>query len=91
MDGILASNDVIAAGVIRYCLEHGIRVPEQIKVVGYDDTTFASNCVVPLTTIHQPIDELCRFAVESIIHRSAGETVPTSVTFPVHLVERSST
>ena len=91
VDGILASNDVMAAGVIRYCFQHGIRVPEQLKVVGYDDTTFASNCVVPLTTIHQPVDELCRFAVESIVHRSAGETVPTSVVFPVNLVERCST
>lgn len=91
VDGILASNDVIAAGIIRHCLKRGIRVPQEMKVVGYDDTTFASNCIVPLTTIHQPIDEICRFAVESIVHRSAGEVVPVSTVFPVRLVERCST
>ena len=90
-DGILASNDSIAAQLIRSCMRRGVRVPEDMKVVGYDDTVFAASCIVPLTTIHQPIDELCRFAVESIIHRAHGEVVPESTVFPVQLVVREST
>jgi len=90
-DGILASNDIMAANIVRYCHRHGIRVPEQLKVIGYDDTSFAKNCTPQLTTIHQPIDELCRFAVRSILCAAAGETIPISATFPVRLVERETT
>lgn len=90
-DGILASNDLIAATIVRYCLKNGIRIPEQLKVVGYDDTSFASLCPVPLTTIHQPIQEVARYAVDCLIRRAAGETVPISAVFPVRLVERETT
>ena len=90
-EGILASNDLIAATVIRYSLKSGIRVPEQLKVVGYDDTAFASLCPVPLTTIHQPIEEVAKHAVDCLFRSAAGETVPVHTLFPVHLVERDTT
>ena len=90
-DGIFASNDIMAAHIVRYCHRHGIRVPEQLKVVGYDDTSFAVNCTPQLTTIHQPIDELCCFAVKSLLRAAEGETIPISATFPVRLVERETT
>ena len=91
MDGILASNDIMAACIVRHALRHGIRIPEQLKVIGYDDTSFAKNCVIPLTSIHQPIDELCQFAVHVLIRAAAGETIPISATFPVRLMERETT
>lgn len=90
-DGILASNDLIAATIVRYCLKNGIRIPEELKVVGYDDTSFASLCPIPLTTIHQPIAEVARYAVDCLIRCAAGETVPVRSIFPVHLVERETT
>ena len=65
--------------------------PEQLKVVGYDDTTFASLCPVPLTTIHQPIREVAHYAVDCLIRCAAGKTVPVSTVFPVYLVERETT
>ena len=91
VDGILASNDIMAAHIVRYCHRHGIRIPEQLKVVGYDDTSFAKNCTPQLTTIHQPIDELAYFAVKSIIRAAEGQIIPVSATFPVRLVERETT
>ena len=91
VDGILASNDIMAACIVRHALRHGIRIPEQLKVIGYDDTSFAKNCVIPLTSIHQPIDELCQFAVHVLIRAAAGETIPISATFPVRLMERETT
>ena len=90
-DGILASNDLMAATIVRYCLREGIRIPEKLKVIGYDDTSFAALCPVPLTTIHQPIAEVARYAVDCVIRVSAGETVPVNSVFPVRLVERETT
>jgi len=90
-DGILASNDLIAATIVRHCLKNGIRIPGRLKVVGYDDTTFAALCPVPLTTIHQPVAEVARYAVDCLVRCAAGETVPVSTVFPVRLVERETT
>lgn len=91
LDGILTSNDIIAAASVRYCRNHGIGVPDQVKIIGYDDSTLAVNCLPQLTTIHQPIDDICRYAVESIIKAAAGETIATTAVFPVKLIERETT
>ena len=90
-DGVFASNDLIAATVIRYCLKKGIRIPEEMKIIGYDDTAFASLCPVPLTTIRQPIAEIARYAVQCVISLSRGDVVPSNTVFPVRLVERETT
>ena len=89
-DGILASNDVIAAGIVNHCVRHGIDIPQKVRVIGYDDTFFASQCVIPLTTIAQPIEALARHAVNCVIRRARGETVPSSTLFPVQLKERGT-
>ncbi|MDR0928562.1 MAG: LacI family DNA-binding transcriptional regulator [Oscillospiraceae bacterium] len=91
LDGIVASNDVIAAAVIRYAHRNGIDIPGQVKVVGYDDSSFAVHCTPKLTTIHQPIDEIARYAVQCILRAAAGEMIPTSAVFPVTLVQRETT
>ena len=91
MDGIFASNDLIAATVVRYCLKKGIRIPEEMKIVGYDDTAFASLCPIPLTTIRQPIAEIAQYAVQCVIRLSDGDVVPSNTVFPVRLIERETT
>ena len=89
-DGVFAS-DLKAARVIQTCTSLGKRVPEDIRVVGYDDVKLASLLVPPLTTIHQPIDEMAKKAIELIIHQIEGESVPMNTMLPVTLVERLST
>ena len=91
VDGILSSNDVIAAEIIQYCHRNSLAIPERIRLVGYDDTRLATLCSPRLTTIHQPIEDICRYAVDSILQSSLGRVVPTSVVFPVTLVERETT
>lgn len=91
VDGILTSNDLMAAAVVRYALENRISVPDQVKVVGYDDTSFAGLCPLPLTTIHQPIAEIANYAVDALNRLSCGDVVPSTVLFPVYLVQRATT
>ena len=91
LDGILTSNDVIAAAAVRCCRNMGISVPEQVKIVGYDDSTLASHCVPQLTTISQPVDDICAYAVHCITKAASGEVIPISATFPVSLVQRETT
>ena len=90
VDGVFASNDIAAVEVLRYCLRHDISVPEQIKVIGYDDIELAGFYTPSLTTIRQPLEDICRFSVESIVHYKE-KTIPINTIFPVKLVEREST
>jgi len=90
VDAVFASNDIIALQIVRYCAQNSIAVPEQIKVIGYDNTDLSSFCYPALTTISQPIEDNCRFAVESIINFKE-RTIPISTVFPVKLIQREST
>ena len=91
LDGIFTSNDILAAQVIQACYNKGIKIPDEMKVVGYDDIDLCTLCTPKITTIQQSIDNICQYAVESIIAKSEGESVPISVTFPVQLIERETT
>jgi GntR family transcriptional regulator of arabinose operon len=62
-------NDMCALGFIQGATDAGMRVPEDIAVVGFDDATVAQYASVPLTTIHQPVDKIGRMAVEIIQKR----------------------
>lgn len=91
IDGIFANNDILASQAIRACSQMGLQIPEQIKIVGYDDIFF-SNCMNPsLTTIHQPVKEMAVHAMDVLASMINGKTVASRVIFPVHLVEREST
>lgn len=57
-DAIFAANDILAMGIITSLAERGIRVPDDIAVIGYDDTDFALAARVPLTTLRQPATEI---------------------------------
>ena len=66
-DGVSCSNDLIALGVMRALNKHKIRVPEDVKVVGFDDIAFARISTPALTTVRQPAYEMGKKAAEMII------------------------
>jgi len=70
---IFASNDEMAAGVIQAAGEKGLRVPDDISVVGFDDSALACRLTPPLTTIRQPTVELAARVTEALIGRINGE------------------
>jgi LacI family sucrose operon transcriptional repressor len=89
VDGVVAS-DVKAGHVLQACRRLGRRVPDDVKVVGYDDILLASLLVPRLTTIHQPIEEMGSRAVEILVAQIAGEAVAMENVLPVSLVVRES-
>jgi DNA-binding LacI/PurR family transcriptional regulator len=64
--GVMCSSDVMALGAVQEAAELGLRVPEDVSVVGFDGIDAASWTQPPLTTIEQPIDEIARTAVEAL-------------------------
>lgn len=91
MDGIFANSDVIAVQILQVCRKLNISVPEDLKLIGFDDVEFANMSIPRLTTIHQPIRELAYMAVELLVSAVDGNLVPTRTILPVKLVERETT
>ena len=76
--GVICSSDVIAIGVIREARELGLRVPDDLSVVGFDGIEAAAWVDPPLTTIEQPIDEIASTAVEQLqtVIAEPGRSLP---------------
>ncbi len=71
-EAVFASNDQMALGVLCFCRDRGIRVPEDVAVTGFDDTFFAAYLQPALTTVQQPMYEIGATAVESIVRMLEG-------------------
>jgi DNA-binding LacI/PurR family transcriptional regulator len=87
---IFCYNDMLAIGVLAACQERDIVVPGDLSVVGFDDITFASYVVPPLTTIHQPKEQLGRMAAQVMLDLLQHRPGQNSTLEPT-LVVRGST
>lgn len=90
-DGIFAGSDIIAAYALKACREHGRRVPEDVRIVGYDGIALRSILGSALSTIRQPIEAMARLAVELIIRQVHGQPVAPQYVLPVELEEGATT
>ncbi|MEW1644110.1 MULTISPECIES: LacI family DNA-binding transcriptional regulator [unclassified Streptomyces] len=91
LDGVFAANDLMAQGVCEAVQQQGLRVPEDIAVVGFDDSSVAVTCHPRLTTIRQPVEEMAAEMARLLdehIHGVRAE--PTSVVFDPELIVRDS-
>lgn len=91
LDGVFAANDVMAVGACHVLREHGRRVPEDVAVIGFDDSSAAVACRPPLTTVRQPVEEMAAEMARLLLDRLAGsDRAVTSVIFEPSLVVRGS-
>lgn len=91
MDGVFVASDLMASGAMPVLLDAGKRIPEDVAVVGYDDSPAALACPVPLTTVRQPSEEMGRMMADILIDVLAGnDDRPRSSIMPISLVERVS-
>ncbi len=89
---IWAQNDLMAIGVMNALQRRGIRIPEDVSVVGVDDIEFATMIRPQLTTVQQPFREMCRIAVEMLFEGNAtGADFRRRVVISTQLVIREST
>lgn len=90
LDAIFAASDLMAAGAARALLEAGRRIPEDVAVVGYDDSDVASTHRPPLTTVRQPVEEMGRELV-SLLQQVLAGSPPRHTVLGTELVVRGST
>jgi DNA-binding LacI/PurR family transcriptional regulator len=89
---IICASDALALGSIRAARRAGLTVPEDLSVVGFDDSAYMMATDPPLTTLRQPIQAMSAAAVESLNAQMNGATVPNvEATFEPELIVRGST
>jgi DNA-binding LacI/PurR family transcriptional regulator len=91
IDGVFIANDLMAQGAMLVLHEHGRRVPEDVAVVGFDDSSAATACRPALTTVRQPIEDMAATMARLLLDRiGQAQGQPASVIFEPTLVERES-
>jgi DNA-binding LacI/PurR family transcriptional regulator len=88
-DGIVAASDLLALGAIKTLFRRGVRVPEEVSVVGYDDIDSASYASPALTTVRQDVSLAGRLLVSKVVRQLAGHQA-TSERLPTELIMRES-
>lgn len=87
---VFAANDILAIGAMATCREAGLKVPEDISIMGFDDLPIAQFCHPKLSTIHVPAKKMGEIAARQLIRRINGEEDIVSNVLPVSIVMRES-
>ncbi|MEU6772755.1 LacI family DNA-binding transcriptional regulator [Streptomyces sp. NPDC046759] len=97
LDAVFAGSDVMAAGARQVLREAGRRIPDDVALVGYDDSAIARHMDPPLTSVRQPIEEMGRAMIDLLLTEIADRRPPTSrgperrhAVLPTELVRRAS-
>jgi len=91
LDAVFAANDLMAAGAMSALRDAGRTIPDDVAVVGFDDSETAASTTPPLTSVAQDVDGSGFLMAELLLEQVGGATVPRQEVLPTHLVVRSST
>ncbi|CAM5791437.1 LacI family transcriptional regulator OS=Cellulomonas persica OX=76861 GN=lacI PE=4 SV=1 [Cellulomonas persica] len=87
---VFAANDLSAIRTVEVARELGLRVPDDLSVVGFDNVPESALCDPPLTTVSQPLRDIGARALHLLIDLLAERDVPTHLRLPTALIERAS-
>lgn len=90
-DAVLCSEDKLAVGAVRYAARENIRIPEDLQIIGYNDSTLA-RCTTPeLTSVNCALNKLCQSATDTLMAALRGEAPPRQTILQGALVPRGTT
>ncbi|MGT2910482.1 LacI family DNA-binding transcriptional regulator [Streptococcus cameli] len=87
---IACASDEVAMGALSVCYKHHIRIPEDLSIMGYDDSGIASMATPPLTTVAQPFYEMGQEGCQAIIESIESDKVMVSRLIPFEIIKRES-
>ena len=91
VDAVFAASDVMAGGAPQVLRETGRRVPDDVALIGFDDSAVARHMDPPLTSVRQPIEEMGRTMARVLLEEiAAGAATRRHVVLPTELVRRAS-
>jgi LacI family transcriptional regulator len=90
---VICANDLVSLGVLQVMIRHGVRVPDDMAIVGFDDIEFASAAAIPLTSVRLPRRHMGRIATDLLLEEASGdpEHVHRRIVLQPELVVRQST
>ncbi|MGI5988715.1 MAG: LacI family DNA-binding transcriptional regulator [Lachnospiraceae bacterium] len=91
IDAVLASEDTLAVGAVKFASEHNIRIPEDLEIIGYNNSILAECTEPELTSIDNHVEKVCRTLTDSCLKILSGEEAPHKVTLVPECVERETT
>ncbi|MBK1877416.1 LacI family DNA-binding transcriptional regulator [Pelagicoccus mobilis] len=91
VSAVFAINDILALGVMRAAIDHGLSIPEDLSIIGVDNTPMSQFSPIALSSVGYPIREIARTATDFLISRLQGDKeAQREVMFSTHLVHRES-
>lgn len=90
-DSVIAATDELAVGALKYLRARGLRVPDEVSVIGCNNSELSICCEPELTTIDNRVEVLCKTTIDSIMTLLGGDTVKQKQTIKCHLVRRATT
>jgi len=90
-DAIIASDDMIAISCIKFAKSVGLSIPEDLSIVGYNNSIIAQYCEPELTSIDNKVDCLAKNCVRSLMGVLSGEEIPSKTVYSTQLVQRDTT
>jgi len=91
IDAIIAAEDILAVGAIKFAKEKNLSIPQDISIIGYNNSLFASCCEPELTSIDNHVETLSITTVATLMRVLSGNTVPNKTTISNELIKRNTT
>jgi len=89
--GLIAADDALGLGGMKYARENGIRIPEELSIIGYNNSMLASCCEPELTSIDNKLETLCQHLIDTLMGVLSGKDMPKKTIFSGELIRRGTT
>jgi LacI family transcriptional regulator/LacI family asc operon transcriptional repressor len=89
--GVVASDDQLAVGAIKYAQKNGLRIPEDLSIIGYNNSMLTACCQPELTSVDNRLEALTHQLVQTLLRVLSGEEMPAESVFSGKLIKRSMT
>ena len=90
-DSVIAAEDWLAVGAMKYASATGIRVPEAVNIIGYNNSQLSISCTPELSSVDNRVEVLCKTAIDSLMSLLGGQKIPSRQTVKCHLIKRQTT
>ena len=91
-DAVICAEDFLAVGAVKYAHARGIRIPEDLEIIGYNNSSLAISCEPELTSINSRVENLCTNTVDFLVRRlETDEPIPQAADFSGILTFRQTT
>ena len=90
-EGIITSDDELALGAVKFAKQAGIKIPEELSIIGYNNSMLATCSDPEISSVDIRLEKLCQHLTGSLMHALEGEELPKQAVFSGELVERQTT